>query len=177
LGQHWRRLSLPKDLVLKLASFIWLLHTAVLWLWHTPLFFEAALRNDAIHGAEHLCFLAAAWLLWWTALEPAGGHRHYGISVLIIFLTALQGGILGALLTFSVNLWYPLYAPPTIRWGLSPLEDQQLAGVLMWVPSALVYLGAAAGLFTAWLAAIEQGVRRRERMTGSSIIPRQAHVN
>jgi len=108
-----------------------------------------------------------------SALEPAGGQRHYGLSVLIIFLTALQGGILGALLTFSATPWYPLYGPPTLRWGLSPLADQQLAGAIMWVPSALIYLGAAAGLFTAWLTAVEEGMRRRERTAASPALVHQ----
>lgn len=90
--------------------------------------------------------------------------RGYGISILAIFLTALQGGILGALLTFSPMLWYPIYAPLTAPWGLTPLADQQLAGVIMWVPSGVVYLGTVLGLFVAWLAAVERGVRLRERI-------------
>lgn len=94
-------------------------------------------------------------------MEPVGGRTHYGMSILATFLTALQGGLLGALLTFSTALWYPIYAPLTVSWGLTPLADQQLAGVIMWVPAGIVYLLAAAGLFVAWLAAIERRMQRR----------------
>jgi putative membrane protein len=58
---------------------------------------------------------------------------------------------LGALLTFSAVLWYPAYATTTNRWGLSPLQDQQLGGVIMWVPSAVVFIVVALGLFAGWL--------------------------
>lgn len=151
----WRLLTLP--------PLVWVLHTGLLWTWHTPLLYQAALRHEYVHILEHVCFFGAALLLWWAVLDPPGGRRDYGISILAVFLTALQGGILGALLTFSPMLWYPIYAPLTRPWGLAPLADQQLAGVVMWVPSGLVYLGAVLGLFVAWLAAVERGMNLRER--------------
>ena len=156
LRRGWRLLTLP--------PLVWLLHTGLIWGWHTPLLYQAALRHEYVHIAEHACFFGAALLLWWAVLDPPGGPRGYGISILAIFLTALQGGILGALLTFSPMLWYPIYAPLTAPWGLTPLADQQLAGVIMWVPSGVVYLGTVLGLFVAWLAAVERGVRLRERI-------------
>ena len=165
VGGFWRDAEWPRRgwRLLTLPPLVWLLHTGLLWTWHTPLLYQAALRHEYVHILEHACFFGAALLLWWAVLDPPGGPRGYGISILAIFLTALQGGILGALLTFSPTLWYPIYAPLTAPWGLTPLADQQLAGVVMWVPSGLVYLGAILGLFVAWLAAVERGVRLRER--------------
>jgi putative membrane protein len=160
----WRRAEWPRRgwRLLTLPPLVWLLHTGLLWAWHTPFLYQAALRHEYVHILEHVCFFGAALLLWWAVLDPPGGPRGYGISILAVFLTALQGGILGALLTFSPTLWYPIYAPLTAPWGLAPLADQQLAGVIMWVPSGLVYLGAVLGLFVAWLAAVERGMRLRE---------------
>lgn len=166
LRRGWQRLSW--------APVAWLIHMLILWGWHMPLLYQAALHHASVHRLEHLAFLGAAWLLWWTVIEPVGGQARYGVSILAIFLTALQGGILGALLTFSTALWYPLYAPLTARWGLTPLADQQLAGVIMWVPAGIIYLLAAAGLFVAWLAAVERKMRQREYTTNPVAAPSMA---
>ncbi len=152
-GWHW----------LTLAPVVWLLHAASLWIWHAPALYDAALHNEAIHAAEHLSFLAAACLLWWTLLEPRGGRRHYGMSILLLFLTALQGSVLGALLAFSTAPWYSTYAVQATAGRLSALDDQQLAGVIMWVPAGLTYFGTALALFIAWLSAVEASMHRRER--------------
>ncbi len=148
---------------LTLAPIVWLLHAASLWIWHAPQLYEAAIRNETVHVVEHLCFFVSAWLLWYTALMPTGGRRRYGTSVLIIIMTAIQGGVLGALLTFSPTLLYPIYSTSTIPWGLTPMDDQHLAGVIMWIPSGLFYFGSAVGLFMIFLTAVEDGMQRREQ--------------
>ena len=71
--------------------------------------------------------------------------------MLYLFTTAVHTGILGALLTFAPHLWYPAYGTTMQAWGLSPLEDQQIGGLLMWVPASLVYLIAGLALFAAWM--------------------------
>jgi len=73
-----------------------------------------------------------------------------------MFATALHSGVLGALLTFTQKLWYPTYSQTTSPWGLSPMEDQQLGGLIMWVPAGLVYIAAGLALFAGWLAESEQ---------------------
>lgn len=155
---RWQR-SKPVQhgwLILTLPALVWSLNTVVLWLWHTPTFYQAAVVNDFVHALEHISFLLTATLFWWTMIYPHAGRRYYGMSLLYIFLTALQGGLLGALLTFSSTLWYPVYAPFTTPWGLTPLADQQLAGLIMWIPSGILYLLAAALLFIIWLAVLER---------------------
>jgi putative membrane protein len=114
----------------------WLLHAAAIWLWHAPRFFEAAVANEALHFAQHASFLGTAILFWWTILARA---ELAGMACL--FTTMLHTGALGALMTFSRQSWYAGYG----------LEDQQLAGLVMWVPAGLAYPIAALFIGSKWL--------------------------
>ena len=141
----------------------WLLATAVLWGWHVPSLYQAALERPAIHVLEHAAFLATAMLFWWTALQPSGPRRlPRGADVVYVFTGALQSGALGALLAFASQPIYPFYVHRAFAWGLSPLQDQQLAGMLMWVPPFVIYLVAAGALFVRWLRLAELDQRRAE---------------
>ena len=71
--------------------------------------------------------------------------------MLYMFTTALHSGLLGALLTFAGTVWYPIYDQTTASWGLTPLQDQQLGGLIMWIPAGLVYVIAGLALFAGWL--------------------------
>lgn len=128
----------------------WWIHALAIWVWHVPYLFDLTLTSDLAHAAQHLSFFLSALIFWW-ALLYAGGRRTYGESVLYIFTTAVHTGILGALLTFSSRPWYLPYARTTQAWGFTPLEDQQIGGLIMWVPASLVYLAAGLYLFLAWL--------------------------
>jgi cytochrome c oxidase assembly factor CtaG len=79
----------------------------------------------------------------------------FGSAVLYLFTTGVHNAVLGAMLTFSRTVWYPVYADTTAFWGLTPLEDQQLGGLIMWVPASLVYIVAALALFAAWMQQAE----------------------
>ena len=126
----------------------WLVHALVLWLWHVPVAFEAALASDAVHALQHTSFLLAALLYWWSVI---GHERQRGAAMASLFTTMIHTGALGALLTLSPVPWYPTYAPRTLAFGLDPLEDQQLGGLIMWIPAGAAYI--ACGLATAarWL--------------------------
>ena len=134
----------------------WTIHAAALWIWHFPPLFEATLTNDWIHAAQHLSFLGSALLFWWSLFYGRGRHP-YGTGVVYIFTTGVHTGILGALLTVTTKVWYPAYGNASLAWGLTPLEDQQLGGLIMWVPASLVYLGAGLTMFGAWMRASEMG--------------------
>jgi putative membrane protein len=121
-----------------------------LWAWHATGPYELALRNDLMHRLEHLTFLVTAACSW-AAITLAARRGAIGTSVLVLFGLSVQGSILGALLTFARQPWYPSYETRTGPWGLTPLEDQQLAGVIMWVPAGVIYLGAALGLVSVWI--------------------------
>ena len=131
------------------------LHTAALWGWHAPDAYQAALSHPLVHAAEHLSFLATAVFLWWT-LGAAGRRSAYGFGVVILFFVALQGTALGAAMTLAPHPWYARYTVAGPRWGLSPAEDQQLAGVIMWGVAGFAYVAAAAALFAAWLVEVER---------------------
>ena len=130
----WRFVSRP------LVAF--LLHGLAIWMWHAPGFYDAAVRSEIAHTAQHASFLFTALLFWWTIL-PARPARRNGVALFSLFGTALHTGLLGALLTFSDASWYPVYHTTTGPWGLSPLEDQQLGGLIMWIPGGVTYLVVA----------------------------------
>jgi len=148
----------------------WVVATGVLWAWHIPSLYQSALENPLVHSIEHAGFLAAGMLFWWTALRPAGPRRlPRGADVVYVFTGALQSGALGALLVFAAAPIYPFYVGRTSAWGLTPLQDQQLAGVLMWVPPFVIYLAAASALFVRWLRAAEAESRRHEARAAGQV--------
>ncbi|HEX8141008.1 MAG TPA: cytochrome c oxidase assembly protein [Pyrinomonadaceae bacterium] len=150
----WRTLTNP------LAA--WAIHAAALWVWHAPALFQATLRSDLVHTLQHLSFLGSALLFWWALIHGRRGLMGYGAAVLYMFTTSVHSGVLGALITFANKVWYPAYAQTTESWGLTPLEDQQLGGLIMWVPAATVYIVAGLALMLGWMRESERRVRRRE---------------
>ena len=136
-----------------------LLHAAALWVWHAPVLYEAALRNELVHGLQHASFLLTASLFWWGMIHGRYGRLGYGVAVLYVFLTALHSSILGALMTIAPSLWYPAYRGAAANWRIEALEDQQLAGLLMWVPSALIFIVFGLALLAAWLGESERRAR------------------
>jgi putative membrane protein len=130
---------------------VWVLHALTLWIWHVPVLYEAAVRNDAVHIVQHLCFFGTAALFWWAIVHGRYGRIGYGVAVLFVFTTALHSGALGALFTFGSQVMYPLYADRSVAFGVNALEDQQLAGLIMWIPFSLTFLIVGLALFAAWL--------------------------
>lgn len=120
------------------------LQALALAMWHAPALFGRALASPAWHVAQHLCFLGSALLFWTAMFDPALRSRP-ALPVGCLFITSLLGGTLGAFMALSSSPWYVAYARLGVTGsGLSPVEDQQLAGLLMWVPGGLVH--AVAGL-------------------------------
>ncbi len=139
----WHTLTIP--------LVAWLVHTIALWTWHIPVLFEAVLHSETVHTAQHLSFLISALLFWWALIHGPKGVMGYGAAVLYLFTTSIHSGVLGALITFAGSVWYPSYVGLTASWGLTPLEDQQLGGLIMWIPAGLVYVIAGLALFAGWL--------------------------
>jgi cytochrome c oxidase assembly factor CtaG len=129
----------------------WLLHGVAIWIWHLPALFGAALRSDAVHALQHASFLGSGLLFWWAMLHPAIRARR-GMAIVYLFTTVVHTGVLGALMTFARVPWYPSYASGAAEWGLTPMSDQQLAGLIMWIPASVVYLIAALLIVRRWLA-------------------------
>lgn len=130
------------------------LHGIALWAWHAPFLYNAALANDFVHWVQHISFLATALLFWWALLRGRERERGYGSAAFYLFLTSLHTGFLGVLITFARRPIYPLQSEAARDWGLSALDDQQLAGLIMWVPTGMVYAFAALVLAGVWIAGI-----------------------
>jgi len=142
----------------------WLVHAVALWMWHVPRLFDAVLTYEWVHTLQHLSFFLSALLFWWALIHGRKGVMGYGAAVLYVFTTSVHSGLLGAFITFSRSVWFPSYIGLTDSWGLSPLQDQQLGGLIMWIPAGLVYIIAGLALFAGWLRESEARVVRNEKV-------------
>ncbi|TPM29962.1 cytochrome c oxidase assembly protein [Mesorhizobium sp. B2-3-4] len=129
-----------------------IIHGIAIWVWHIPALFQAALQQGILHYAQHASFLGTALLFWWVLLPRPGRQQSYGSFVMHLFFTSLHTGLLGVLLLVSPKLWYPENGAGAALWGMTPIEDQQLAGLIMWVPAGLIYGGAALLLAGLWIS-------------------------
>jgi cytochrome c oxidase assembly factor CtaG len=144
----WRLLTDP--------LFATLLQLAALWAWHAPALFDLALAGEGWHVAQHLSFFVTALIFWWAMAH--GGTGRYALSAFCLFLTSLAGGALGVLMAVSTSPWYAGYAAMGMTAsGLTPAEDQQLAGAIMWVPGGAFHGAAALFFLWKWLKASEVG--------------------
>lgn len=139
----WDILTLP----LVAAAF----HAAAIWLWHIPVLFELALRVEWVHWAQHTSFLVSALFFWWTVLDGAERGRIAVGSIFLLFATALHTAFLGVLISLAPRPVYPTQSGAAEAWGLTPLSDQQFAGLVMWVPGGMVYAAAALALAALWI--------------------------
>jgi putative membrane protein len=150
LSPLWARLTAP--------AMVFVLHAAALWIWHMPPLYEAAVLDDRIHALQHIMFTGTACLFWWGLTRGRYGRLGYGAAVFYVFATAMHSGGLGALITFASAPIYPLYAHRAGH-GIDPLVDQQLAGLIMWIPAGVVLTVFALALFSAWLGEAERRAR------------------
>jgi putative membrane protein len=148
VGGVWRALTAP--------AIAWALHGTVVWVWHVPRLYDMAVRNEAVHALQHAMFVGTSVLFWWGLVYGRYGRAGYGASVFYVFTTAVHTGILGAVFTLTSVPLYPVYAER----ATDPMSDQQLAGLVMWVPAGMILTLAGLGLFAAWLGEAERRSRR-----------------
>lgn len=142
----------------------WLLFAVALWGWHHPLLYQAALRDPLVHDAQHLTFFAAGLLFWRLALDPFSRRRLHPVPAIVyLFATSLHASVLGIFMALAPEPWYLDYTLRTPAFGLTPLPDQQLAGLVMWVPACLIYPILAVALVGRWLAAQEPALQTLRR--------------
>ena len=141
----------------------WLIFVVTIWVWHTPALYNAALASEGMHVLEHLTMFAAAIVFWWPVIGPAPvrSKMPHPLRFLYLFLALFQNIILGAILTFAQGPVYAYYEGTPGHWGFNGAMDQQLGGVLMWIPGTMMYFTALALLFFAWL---EQEERRTAQL-------------
>jgi putative membrane protein len=150
----------------------WAIHAVALWAWHAPALFQATLRSDLVHTLQHICFFGSALLFWWAIMHAERGAVGYGAAALYVFTTSVHSGVLGALITFAQTVLYPAYNS-TMTWGLTPLEDQQIGGLIMWVPAGVVYIVAGLALCAGWIRESERRVLKREATVLASEVAQQ----
>lgn len=155
LAAWWNGLTAP------LAVLV--LHAAVLWVWHVPALFEAALASEAVHAVQHASFFATASIFWWGILRGRYGRGGYGLAAAFVFATMMHTSVLGALLTVASRLWYPMYAIRGRAFDIDAVADQELAGLIMWVPAGVLLTLLALALFAAWLGEASRRVAQAER--------------
>jgi len=135
------------------------------WLWHAPPLYNATLSNENLHIFEHMLFMVTATIYWWPVFSPVEEglpHLSLGGQILYIFLGGMPSVALGAGLTFSSPLYAP-YIQQTVRaWGISPAIDQQLGGLIMWVPLNIAYIVVVSILFIRWMQLQDARQRTQE---------------
>jgi putative membrane protein len=148
VGGAWRMLTAP--------VVAWALHGLVVWIWHVPRLYDLAVLNEGVHAVQHAMFVGTSVLFWWGLVYGRYGRAGYGASVFYVFTTVVHTGILGAVFTLSPSPLYQVY----VDRAPDPLADQQVAGLVMWVPAGIVLTLAGLGLFAAWLGEAERRTRR-----------------
>ncbi|MFN2593323.1 MAG: cytochrome c oxidase assembly protein [Actinomycetota bacterium] len=142
----------------KAPAVVFVLSTLALWGWHMPGPYRAALENPWIHALEHASFVGTSMLFWWLILTPAGRKLiDRGAAIFFVFVSGMPAAALGALLTFATVKLYPIHEAGVRLWHTTLLHDQQMAGLIMWIPAGVLYIGTAAALFLRWMAAEASG--------------------
>jgi len=149
--------------VLRAISFpvvTWALFAAVNWGWHFSTLYNDALENTALHYVQHATFLGAALLFWWPAIgaDPSPWRIPHPVRLFYLFLALPQNSFLGVALLNAGTVLYPHYVTNERSWGLSPLDDQQLGGVIMWVAGDIAFLVGMSIVIVTWM-------RHEERRT------------
>ena len=141
-------------------------YIAVMWAWHVPTMYDAALNNAAVHAFEHFCFAAAGTLYWWHLLSPIRNRQRLGGLGPIGYMvsTKLLVGLLGIALAFAPASFYPYYEHHPHYWGLSPGEDQSMAGLAMALEQSVVMGIALVYVFVRMLTESEREAQRAERL-------------
>jgi cytochrome c oxidase assembly factor CtaG/cytochrome c2 len=149
---------------------VWLWFCGLFAFWHIPGPYGWALRHEPIHVLEHLCFFVSAFAFWSVVIEPSGRRRlGYGATLMFVATAAVLSGLPGALMVLTARPFYPVHAAGAARWGLSLIEDQQLAGLIMWIPAGFAYLVAILALFALWLREAERRSQRRARQAVAAV--------
>jgi len=143
--------------VMTLPLFVWLLHGATLWSWHVPFLYDASVQYEWVHAVQHTMFLGSALLFWWTLIHGRHGRLSSGVGIIFCFTTAVHTSVLGALMTFTQRSWYWIYEGRTLPFHLTTLQDQQIGGLIMWVPAGVIFTALGVWLTAVW---IQQSERR-----------------
>jgi cytochrome c oxidase assembly factor CtaG len=152
--------------ILTYPGFVFILFNANFWLWHAPPLYDRTLYDPYLHQLEHLTYLITGFLYWWPVFSPLshGWPRlSMGGQLIYIFLGGMPTILLGAGLTFTSPLYEPYIHAPRV-WGISPATDQQLGGLIMWVPANIAYIIVASIFFIRWMMMQDEKQRAEEAL-------------
>jgi len=140
-------------------------YVAAMGIWHIPALYDAALEHSGVHALEHICFASAGFLYWWHLLSPIRSRMRLGGigPVLYMVSTKISVGLLGIVITFAPSVLYSFYDRPGRVWGMTPLEDQGVAGMVMALEQSFVMGIALVLIFVRMLAESEEEEQRMER--------------
>jgi cytochrome c oxidase assembly factor CtaG len=143
--------------------FVWL---GIMYFWHIPALYDDAVLHPVVHMLEHVSFFTAGVALWWPLVQPVPMRRRLTGMQPLLYIASAKAGLaaLGLALAWSTTAFYPYYETTPRIWGLSPVEDQNVGGVIMMVEQSLTLVIALVALFVAMLARSEADERRRERL-------------
>jgi cytochrome c oxidase assembly factor CtaG len=131
-------------------TFATILHAAALWVWHAPSLFDATVSNEFLHRLQHISFLGSALIFWWALFRRP--RAEFGSGAAHVSVTMAHMSFLGALLAFAPGVLYRAQTINAPEFGLTPLQDQQLGGMIMWVPAGTIYAAIAMAMLAFWLA-------------------------
>jgi putative membrane protein len=144
--------------------------TVPIALWHLPRFYEAAMRDHNLHILQHLLFISTSVIMWWPILSPVPElpRASYPAQLLYLFLLGIPMSVVGAMITLADDPLYPFYVAAPRVFGLTPLADQQIGGLMMWVPGGLVFWLAMTVVWFRW-------ARREHRGEGDRYVPPEVY--
>jgi cytochrome c oxidase assembly factor CtaG len=150
------------------AIVIWL---GTMYLWHIPALYDAAIQHPLVHALEHLSFFAAGIALWWPLVQPIPMRRGLTGLQPLAYIAGAKGGLaaLGLVLAWSSTAFYPFYEDAPRIWGLTAVEDQNVAGVIMMVEQSLTLVMVLVWVFVRMLARSEEEQLRRERLDEAQV--------
>lgn len=174
-----RRTPAALERAARTPALAWVVGMAALWLWHVPLLYELSAQQPVLRSIQHVTVLLAGLVFWWPIAAPAAQSRLEALpATLYLAAACFASSVLGIVLTFAPAVVYPTYLSPAdplgiralcTRYGLTPLVDQQLGGLLMWAPCCLLYLSAVAFVLVRWYGAPELDAAYRPRRSDERI--------
>ncbi len=134
------------------AAQCFVIFNLVLAVWHLPPVYNLAMAHHDVHIAQHLCFMISATLMWWPVLSPLPElpRLSYPLQMLYLFLMSIPMSFIAVCIGYSDHILYPAYASAPRLWGISPLQDQLLGSLIMWIPGGLFFFAVISVVFFRW---------------------------
>ncbi len=134
------------------AAAAYAIFNVVLVAWHLPPMYEFALEHHAVHIVQHLCFMVAATLMWWPVLSPMPElpRLSYPLQMLYLFLMTIPMSLTAVCIGYADHVLYPFYAAAPRLWGITPMQDQLIGALIMWIPGGLFFFAVISVVFFRW---------------------------